>query len=143
MQTLFRLSLQHQARVRAGAAWLAIAAILGALPGPVFARAACAPRAAVCSACHRAEASHTAGSVSCALAMRPCCGCTITSDPPPAAPPSALVLECPAPQGHGLDAFVGTAGFTARTPMTAQRLAASGPPRARPTTPASPTILRL
>ena len=146
MQALSRLKLQRRATARAVAAWFAIAAILGTLPGPALAltsRPSCGPRptmsAGVCSGCHRAA---TASAI-CSLTRKSCCRCEISSDPLPAAPPSALLLERPVPGGHGLDAALGTAGFAARAPESAQRLAASGPPDARPSTPASPTILRL
>ena len=146
MQTLSRLKVLRRETPRAVAAWLAIVAILGTLPGPAPAltsRASCGPHpamgAGVCSGCHRAAPASAPYS----LARIPCCGCEISSDPLPAAPPSALLLERPVSQWHGLDAAMGAAGFAARTPSAAQHLAASDPPGARPNTPASPTILRL
>ena len=143
MQTLSRLSLQHQARVRPVAAWLAIAGLLGALPGPAFARATCAPRGAVtCSACHRAEASPNTGPASCALAKKPCCGCEIASDPLPAAAAGELQLDRPASHGCGL-AAANAMGIGAIAPPSASSLHASGPPDVPPGRAAFTTLLRL
>lgn len=147
MQTLSRLSLQHHGRVRAVAAWLAIAGVLGALPGPAFARVACAPRgASACPACHRVEAQTDAASnaapASCALAKKPCCGCEIASDPLPAAVAGELQLDRPAPYGYGL-AVVSATDIGAIAPLSASRLHASGPPDAPAGAAARSTILRL
>jgi len=147
MQTLSRLSFQHHSRVRAVAAWLAIVAVLGALPGTVFARTSCAPRnAAACPACHRAEARAGArsegASAACALAKKPCCGCEISSDPLPAAGGSALQLDRPASHGYGLVA-AGATRIGVIAPPSASCFHAPGPPDAPPGRAASPTILRL
>ena len=146
MQTLSRLSLHQPGRVRVVAAWLAIAATLGSLPGPALAStsgASCAQRfalgAGACRGCQHAAPA----SASCSLTRKPCCRCEIASDPLPATPRSALLLERPVPQGHGVDAFPGAAGFAARAPLTVPRLSALGAPGPRPDSPNSPTILRL
>jgi hypothetical protein len=145
MQTLSRLSRRNHCQVHVVAAWLAIAAIMGALPGPAFARTSCAPRgasASACTACHRAEAAPEAGSASCALAKKPCCGCEITSDPLPAAAAGGLQLDRPASQWHGL-AVMGPTRIGAIAPPSASRLHAPGSPDLPPDRAGFSTILRL
>ena len=137
MQTLSRLTITRRGRIRAVAAWLAIAAVLGSLPLPAPARASCASRA-TCAGCHRAETAAT----TCTVARPPCCGCEITSETLPSATPAAFTLEPPASQWHGLAVLIATNGG-ALAPQRSQHFNASGPPGADSETPASTTILRL
>ena len=142
MQALSRLTSRPRRGLRAAAAWLAIAAVLGSLPLPAPARASCASRAAsparACAGCHRVEASAT----TCAIARPPCCGCEIASEKAPSTTPAGLTLEPPASQWHGLAALVATS-TGALAPQRSQRLSTSGPPGAPRETLPSTTILRL
>lgn len=136
MQALSRLTNRPRRGLRAAAAWLAIAAVLGSLPLPVPARASCASRAA-CADCHRAASP----AATCAIARPPCCRCEISSESVPSATPAGLTLEPPASQWHGLAVLVASTG--AHAPQRSQHWSTSGPPGAPRETPASTTILRL
>ena len=149
MQTLSRLRFRHRGRARAVAAWLAIAALIGALPAPAPARASCAAgaAAAVAKACsHCRHVAHPAVSATsharCALARTPCCGCALSADREPSAAASAFQLEPPAPEAQALPAAHAAAHGDA-LPPAARFLAASGPPGAPPDGVALGTILRL